>query len=274
VLLDFDPWLRIGTFAVRWEAVALGLTIGLCLVLFGRMVRSAVGRVRTDDVVFVVLAALPGAVVGGRLVHGLDFLDAYASQPMALLDLGRGSLSLVGAVAGGVLTASYVCRLLGHPPGRWLDAAAIPLLLGIGLGKLAMLLGGAGLGAAYSAPWAISFGGAGGWASAAASTPSHPSQVYEGLWALAGALLLIALTRQGTERWHGSGRRFLAAIAWWLAGRFVIAFTWRDERTAGPFGTEQLATLLLLLAAFATLPLVSRVRARRSGYARGRAAAR
>lgn len=260
--LDFDPWLHVGSWLLRWEAIAIAAVIVVSLLLFRRSVGRSVGNAHTDDVVFVILAALPGAVVGGRLVHGLDFLAAYSAAPSALLDLGRGSLSLVGAVGGGVLSAAYVCRLLGFAPARWLDAAAEPLLLAIGLGKLAMALGGAGQGAAYDGPLATTYTGF-GWVSAAAGTPAHPSQIYEGVWVLVGALLLLLLTRGAAERWPGSGRRFLAAICWWLTGRLVIGFTWRDERVLGPFNAEQLATAALLVLAVATLPLVSAVRSRR-----------
>jgi prolipoprotein diacylglyceryltransferase len=264
ITLDFDPWLRLGTFLVRWEAIGLALAILIALLVFRWSVSRTVGHPHTDDVVFVVLAALPGAVVGGRLVHGLDFLAAYSADPAALLDLGRGSLSLVGAVAGGVLSAAYVCRLLGFGPGRWLDAAAVPLLLAIGLGKLAMTLGGAGQGAAYDGPLATAYLGS-GWVSAAAATPSYPAQVYEGLWVLLGGLLLLLLTRRAAEQWPGSGRRFLAAICWWLTGRLAIGFAWRDDRVLGPFNAEQLATAAVLLLAVATLPVVSVLRSRRRG---------
>lgn len=264
--LDFDPWLRAGPLLLRWEVIALSLIIAVSLLVFRWSVGRTVGQSRTDDVVFVVLAALPGAIVGGRLVHGLDFLGAYAADPAALLDLGRGSLSLVGGVAGGVLSAAYVCRLLGFAPGRWLDAAAVPLLLAIGLGKLAMALGGAGQGAAYDGPLATAYTGS-GWVSAGAATPAYPAQIYEGLWVLVGALLLLLLTQRAAEQRPGSGRRFLAAICWWLTGRLVIGFSWRDERVVGPFSAEQLATAVLLVLAVATLPFVSAVRSRRRGSA-------
>ncbi len=38
----------------------------------------------------------------------------------------------------------------------------------------------------------------------------------------------------------------LAALAWWLVGRAVVALTWRDERLLGPFGSEAIATLVAL----------------------------
>lgn len=264
--VDFDPWLHLGALVLRWEALVLALVILICLLLFGWSVRRTIHGVRTDDVIFVVLATLPGAVVGGRAVHGLDFLGVYSADPAALLDLGHGSLSLVGAVAGGVLSGAYVCRLLGYAPGLWLDAAAESLLLAIGLGKLAEAVGGAGQGAPDAGTFATAYLGP-GWVSANAAAPAYASQVYEGVWVLLGALLLLLLTHAAAERWPGSGRRFLAAMCWWLSGRLVIGFTWRDDRAFGPFNAEQFATAALLIVAVATLPLVSAVRSRRGGAA-------
>ena len=106
------------------------------------------------------------------MVHGLVYVDSYAGRPLALLDLSRGSLSLVGAVIGGSLTAAYVCRLLGGSVGRWADAAAMPLLLAVGLGKLAMVLGGAGQGTPFDGPWALAFASGGDWVSADPTAPS------------------------------------------------------------------------------------------------------
>ncbi len=193
------------------------------------------------------LAAVPGAVVGGRLVHGLVFFEAYAAQPAALLDLGRGSLSLVGAVIGGTVTAAYVCRLLGASVRSWADAAAVPLLIAIGLGKLAMVLGGAGQGQPFDGSWALAFGGGSAWSSAAAATPAHPSQVYEGIWCLAALPVWVGLRRWLEIRWRGTGMIFMAALAWWLLGRFAVGFTWRDPLVVAGFGGEQLATLVALV---------------------------
>ena len=101
--------------------------------------------------------------------------------------------------------------------------------------------------------WALAFGGGGSWTSAAAATPAHPSQVYEGLWCLAALPVWILLRRWLAIRWRGTGLMFLAALAWWLLGRFVVGFTWRDPLLVAGFGGEQLVTLV-------TLVVVGRVR--------------
>jgi len=98
-------------------------------------------------------------VVGGRLVHVLDYAGAYAANPVSIIDPRFGSLSLLGAVLGGALSALYVCRLLNTPAAAWADRAAIPLLVAVGVGKLAQLLGGSGQGLPFDGPWAVAFVG-------------------------------------------------------------------------------------------------------------------
>lgn len=237
--LAFDPQVDLGALEVRWQAVALVITFLVALCWWWLSLRRARPGVAPDDLLFVLLGIVPGAVVGGRLVHGIVFAEAYLARPETLWDLAQGSLSLSGAVVGGVISGAYVCRLLGHPVRVWCDAAAGPLLLTIGLGKLSMLLAGGGQGVAFDGPWAVSFGGSGPWSAIDPGTPAHPAQAYEGLWSLAGLAILL--------RWHARfvpGGAFLGVLVWWLAGRFLAGFTWRDDATLGPLRGEQLIALL------------------------------
>ena len=185
--LSFDPLVSVGGVLIRWDALAL---VGVLLVAIGVWVvrlHEALGpALRFDEVCFVLLGAIPGAVVGGRIVHVLDYWDGYLLRPLTMLDLGHGSSSLVGAVVGGALSAAYICRLLGGRVGVWADAAAVPLLLAVGLGKLALLLGGSGQGAATDGLLGLSFTGRGPWRSIDAATAAWPSQALEGGWALLG----------------------------------------------------------------------------------------
>lgn len=249
VELRFDPFLRIGDLAVEWRSVALSMVILAALGTFvARSRRMELAPL--EDVIYVVLGAVPGAVVGGRIVHALSYPDAYLAEPGAILDFGRGSLSLLGAVIGGTVSAAYVCRLLGGSVSRWADTAAVPLLLAIGLGKIVELLGGGGQGASFDGPWSVALIGAGPWRSADPASPAHPSQVYEGLWTLAGVVLLIRATRRNATSTAGPGRAYAAALGWWLVGRFLVGFTWRDDRLVGPLTVDQ-GVILLVLAALA-----------------------
>lgn len=240
-----------GPLSLRWEALALAVIILAALLVWAANLRGLAGTFRADDVLYVILGVVPGAVVGGRVMHGLAFVEAYVADPAGLLDLGQGSLSLLGAVVGGTLSGAYVSRLLGHRTGAWADAATVPLLMAIGLGKLALVLAGGGQGAPLDAPWALAFDGAGPWLSADPGTAALPSQVYEGLFALAGIALAPMLLRRRSK--GGRGHLFLAGVAWWLAGRCLAAVTWRDEALLAGLGVEGLAALICLVMVLAIL---------------------
>jgi phosphatidylglycerol---prolipoprotein diacylglyceryl transferase len=163
--LSFEPALRIGDLLIRWQTigvtVALLAGLGCAAWIDGRLSRDAPARasLRLDDLIYIVLGIVPGAVVGGRLVHGMVFWEAYSGDPLRLLDVSVGSLSLTGAVLGGTVTGVYIARLIRAPVRLWADSAVAPLLLAMGLGKLAQLLGGSGQGGPFDGQWAVAFVG-------------------------------------------------------------------------------------------------------------------
>jgi phosphatidylglycerol---prolipoprotein diacylglyceryl transferase len=252
IQLSFDPLLRLEGLEIRWQTIALTgvllLALGLAALIASRTPAYAtagprVSRLRLDELGFVALGIVPGAVVGGRLVHGLVFWELYAQDPLRLLDPAAGSLSLLGAVLGGTLTGGYVAVLLGGSIARWGEVAAVPMLLALGLGKLAQLLGGSGQGAPFDGPWAVAFIGPGPWHSLHPQVAAHPAQLYEGAWLLLGMLLIGLLF---LARALALGRVFVLALAWFLLGRLLVGYTWRDEEMIGQLNGEQVGALLML----------------------------
>jgi phosphatidylglycerol:prolipoprotein diacylglycerol transferase len=226
----------------------------------------------------IIAGIVPGAVVVGRIFHGLDYWSYYASEPQMLFDPSVGSLSLLGAVIGGLMTASYVARMIDAPVRRWADAAAVPMLLAIGLGKLAQLLGGSGQGLPFDGGWAVAFTGAGPWVSTSPEMASHPAQVYEGLWMLIGipVVLLVAGKRHEplrvnhwvawADRTAREGALFAGALGWFLLGRLVVGYAWRDEQVVGGLNVEQtLALISMMLALLAYGALHFRGQPQRAG---------
>jgi prolipoprotein diacylglyceryltransferase len=226
----FDPIARpFGDLTVPWGVLALAGVLMASLVLAGLLARSA--GLRTDDLGFIAVGAVPGAVVGARLGYGLLHWDYYGPTPGVLLDPAVGSLELGLGVLGGLLTASYVCRLLGAPVGRWMHVAAAPLLFALGAGKLTMVLTGAGQGVPSDAPWATAYVGPGPWGSLAPALPSQPSQAYEGIATL---LILTGLTLiMGAGVFERrDGRVLFVALGAWAVMRAAVSATWRDPAVA------------------------------------------
>lgn len=239
----FDPYLRLDIGAVRWETLGLAATVLVALIATAVTARRA--GLRLDDLLYIGLGVVPGAIIGGRIGYVLLHTDYYAADPGSIVDAGQGSLQLSLAVVGGTLTGLYVARLLDAPGGRWLHVAALPLLLAIEGGKLAMAWGGRGQGQPSIDSWATAYLGPGPWGSLAPALPSIPSQIIEGL-ATGGVAVVIVVAILARLLRGTDGRLFLVAIGGWLAVRVIVASTWRDPAILGPLRADQIVSLVLI----------------------------
>jgi phosphatidylglycerol:prolipoprotein diacylglycerol transferase len=231
VTFQFDPYAHLfGDLVVRWGTLALALVIVLALVLAAVHARGA--GLRTDDVAFVAVGIVPGAVIGGRLGYLILHASYYGSTPARLLDPSVGGLELGLAVVGGFLTGSYVASLLGASVGKWLHVAAAPVLFALGAGKVTMVLTGAGQGLPSSAGWATAYLGPGPWGSLLPALPSIPSQAFEGILTLA-ILVVLTVTLVLGAFGRRDGRLFFVAIGLWAVARALVSTTWRDPVVAG-----------------------------------------
>jgi prolipoprotein diacylglyceryltransferase len=262
VALDFEPFLRIGDRAFRLETMGLAIAVAIALLLAAWLARrvpthgslDAGDRLRPDDLLFIALAAIPGGVIGGRLGHALVHLDFYLADPLAIVDPAQGTLELALGVLGAAATGGYAAALLSGRRGAWFHVAAVPTLVVIGLGKVALALGGTGQGLPTDAAWATSYVGAGPWGSLLPAVPSHPSQLYEAAGVAVVLLLVAGLARAGRFGRH-DGAAWVVAVGGWLAVRAVVGATWRDPAIVGALRGEQLVTLgaLAVLAGVALL---------------------
>ena len=263
----FDPVIHLGdTASVRIETIALAFVLFAGMIVFARIAQRtpAVGPyvpapgLRPDDLIFIVIGAVPGAIIGGRLGYVLAHFDFYSVNPAAIIDMAQGGLSLTLAVPLGCLTGAIIARLIGAPVARWLHASAFPLLLVLSLGKLVGLLGASGQGLPSDMPLATAYVGPGPWGSLGPEIPSHPSQFYEAVLVAASIGVLAVVSR-----WEVIARRdgaaFFVALGLWALSRFAVAFTWRDPAVAGPLSAEQV--MLLILVALALVGIVERSRA-------------
>ena len=266
ITFAFPATFSLAGLVVRWETLVTAVGILVSLVLAALIARrtpvdvsapaaapspdpddAGPNHLRADDLLFIAVAALPGAVIGGRLGYAVLHLAYYQANPGALLDFTRGGLELSMGVVGGTVTASIVAILLGAPLGRWLHALAIPLLVLLGLAKLAMVLGGSGQGVPSDFSLATRYLGVGPWGSLAPEVPSLPSQAMEALaTALAGGLAWFFMAVGIFRRRNGAS--YFLAIGLWAIARAMVATTWRDPAVLGTLSAGQLLALAVALA--------------------------
>ena len=246
ITFDFDPLLRLtADLVVRWQTVGLAVVIAATLLLAGVIGRRA--GLRGDDLLYLAVGVVPGAVIGGRLGYALLHVERFGSDLGRVVDPAQPGMDLAAGVVGGLLTGVYVASLLGTEVGRWAHIVALPLLVLLGAGKLTMVLGGSGQGLPLVEPWSTAFLGPGPWGSLAPALPSHPSQAYEGLASLLFAAVLVVIVGGGAFR-RRDGRLLLTAIGGWALLRAAVSVTWRDPAVLGPFGAAGVLTLVVAAA--------------------------
>lgn len=261
IFFDFDPLATLsGDLAVRWGAIALAVVIATALVLAGVLARA--GDLRADDVVFITVGIVPGAVIGGRIGYGLLRASFFESSLGKLFDPSVGGMELGLAVVGGFLTGSYVASLLGAPIGRWLHVAAAPVLFAIGAGKLTMVLTGSGQGVQSDSGLATAYLGPGPWNSLVPALPSVPSQALEGIATLAilTALTIALMLGAFASR---DGRLFFVAVGSWAIARALVSTTWRDPVVAAGLGAGGLVAIAIAIGCAIGVTVLT-VRRRRS----------
>lgn len=293
ITFEFDPLLHLGDWSVRWETLGIGAAILVALIVAGWLAgrgRSPTGpdlsvaeagpslstetatieplahdghdHLRREDVLFIALGVVPGAMIGGRIAYVLLHLDYYSAFPSAIVDPVAGGLALSGAVVLGALTGGIVARLFEAPVGRWYTLAVVPMLLVLGLGKAANVLGGTGQGVPSVTETATRYLGPGPWGSLGADIPSLPAQLYEAI-GVGIVLVILVAARLAGRLTAVDGRLFALALGCWAIVRFVVAGTWRDATVVASLNAEQLLDIgIFILAVAIFIILVLRARRR------------
>ncbi|MDA1195352.1 MAG: prolipoprotein diacylglyceryl transferase [Planctomycetota bacterium] len=190
---------------------------------------------------FVILAAICGAALGSKILFWL--IDpALSIEQWRNPGYVMGGKTIVGALVGGVMTVEIVKRMMGVRV-RTGDLFALPLCLGIAVGRIGCFL--AGLedhthGVATGLPWAVDFGD---------GIPRHPTQLYE----IAAALLIgLWVIRRGRSP-HARGDLFLGFLLLYLFWRLLVEFIKPGLAFAG-LTSIQWVCLLTLLAYARRIP--------------------
>jgi phosphatidylglycerol:prolipoprotein diacylglycerol transferase len=189
--------LRVGPFAVRWYGLAYLAGFVAAGFVMHWLVRRWEIELSDDDQLSIVLAAVIGVVLGGRVGYVLIYGSSYfLAHPTAALAIWDGGMSFHGGLAGILIAAMVMSRVLRMPFLTICDIGAVGAPIGLFFGRLANFVNGELWGRTTTLPWGMVFPGAG-------PLPRHPSQLYEALLegvAILVVLLWLALRRPAPSR--------------------------------------------------------------------------
>ena len=187
----------------------LGYTLGYALY---RQTRSRAGGILEDDQHWLILAAAAiGALLGSRILALLEQAPRlHLTWRLLLLPGGK---TVVGGLLGGWIGVGLIKRFRAiHSPTG--DLFAVPLCLGIAIGRIGCFLTGLAdgtYGIPTVRPWGVNFGD---------GVARHPTQLYEILFLIALAVIL----QRYNQRLHPEGATFHLFLAAYLSWRLLIDF--------------------------------------------------
>ncbi|WTC19261.1 prolipoprotein diacylglyceryl transferase [Streptomyces cellulosae] len=181
---------------------------------------------RAGTVADIAVWAVPFGLVGGRLYHVITDYQLYFSEgrdPVDAFKIWEGGLGIWGAIALGALGAWIGCRRRGIPLPAYADAIAPGIAIAQAIGRWGNWFNQELYGRATDLPWAVEIT-----SSADGRMPGtyHPTFLYESLWCIGVALLVIWADRRFSL---GHGRAFALYVAGYCAGRFWIEYMRVDE---------------------------------------------
>lgn len=204
VLIHVGPWRLHPHLVFELLAYAVGFHVYLWL------------RRRNGDTIasttrwLIIAAAVVGAAIGSRVLSALEqpvLIFQYWRDPLVVF----GGKTVVGGLIGGLIAVEWAKRRIGVKV-RTGDLFAIPLLIGIAIGRVGCFLTGLSDGT-YGSPttlWmGVDFGD---------GIPRHPTQLYE----IAFLLLFVAALRTRRRHVLQAGDRFRMFMVGYLAFRLLV----------------------------------------------------
>ncbi|HHX86503.1 MAG TPA: prolipoprotein diacylglyceryl transferase [Actinomycetales bacterium] len=231
---------HLGPLPIR--AYALCIIVGIVVAIFWGEKRWVARGGRPGVVLDTALWAVPFGLVGGRIYHVATDWYRYFGEgrnPLDALKIWDGGLGIWGAVAFGALGAYLGLRQQGiRAIGAFGDAVAPGIVLAQGIGRLGNYFNQELYGRQTDVPWALEiyqrYDEAYGYSENLGRSTGqviatvHPTFLYELLWNVLVAVLLVLLDRRFRL---GHGRVFALYVALYCFGRFWVELLRADSAT-------------------------------------------
>ena len=242
----------LGPIPIRAYALSIIAGIVLGWWMTSRRWRARGGTPETLDGILV-WAVLAG-IVGARIYHVITDAELYFGPGRTwyrAFYIWEGGLGIWGAVAGGALVAWWRCRGAHISFAALADIVAPGLLVAQAIGRIGNYFNQELYGRPTTLPWGLEIDVAHRLIGFETYATYHPTFLYELLWCLLGAVVLLVVERAFRL---GRGKLFAAYIVWYTLGRFWIESLRIDTvNTIGGFRLNSYTSLIVFVAGLVLL---------------------
>ena len=276
IRIGMDPTLFSGGgFTLTWHGLFTFIAVATAVIIVAQVGRRQ--GLNTDAIYSVALWCIIGGIIGSRALHVQDQWGYYSADPVRILQVWSGGITIIGAIAGGfVLGAAYMIvrnhpkflnfwgkyfRWLGEPTraelptvGRLADLATPAVLIAMIIGRIGDIINGEHFASATSLPWAVVYthpetvvlyarSALANVEGIIARTPTHPAVVYEMLLDFA----ILGVVWYMRDRLRPDGMIFALYAGLYAIGRFFISFLRLDSDKIWDLNQAQLVCIAILI---------------------------
>ena len=211
---------RVFGWPIHWYGIIIAAGFLLAVTYCSR--KADIYGIEQDDIVDLLLYAVPLCIIGARLYYIIFYLDLYRNSDGSL-DFGKmvriwdGGLAIYGAVIMAIIVAALFCKKRGVSFFSLADLGVFGLLIGQLVGRWGNFVNVEAYGAPTTLPWRMGiYDMVNG---ELQYMEVHPTFLYESLWNLVGFLLLALLIAKVRKF---DGQLFWSYIVWYGLGRAWI----------------------------------------------------
>ena len=213
------PWRSIGIGPVQVRAYGLAIAAGVLVAVWIAQRRFARRGGDADAVSAIAVWAVPAGLVGARLYHVATDYRRFQGQWWKVVALWEGGLGIPGGLLAGVVVGVVVARRRGLDVPVLLDAVAPAIPVAQAVGRLGNWFNQELYGRPTDLPWAVRIDPEHRPEGMAGVATYHPTFLYEALWNLALAGLLVRLDRGRRLR---DGQLFVLYAGGYALGRLWV----------------------------------------------------
>jgi prolipoprotein diacylglyceryl transferase len=206
----------VGPLPLRAYALAIILGVVVAVVMGERrwVARGGTRGLVTD----VATIAVPFGILGARAYHVMTSPAAYIDDPVSALYVWEGGLGIPGGIAGGFVAGYVMLGQRSVARGAFADAIAPGVAVAQALGRFGNYFNQELFGRPTTLPWGLRID-ADNPDAVPGAVAYHPTFLYESLWNLGVAALVIWADRRFRL---GHGRAFALYLAAYAVGRSWI----------------------------------------------------
>lgn len=237
-------FIQIGPFTIYWYSVFI-----LIAVLLGyNIIINYCKRInyKSSHIIDMLFYLFIWAIVGARTYYVVFNFDMFRDDILSIFQIWRGGLAIYGAIIAGIIYIAYYCYKHKLNFIKILDIFSLSLLLGQAIGRWGNFFNSEAYGGittyeSLNSLMIPEFIIRGMYIDGAYRQPTF---LYESLWCLIGALILMRIRRRYS---HIVGKQVFFYLIWYGIGRFFIEGLRSDSLYIGDFRVSQIVSIVMVI---------------------------